>query len=132
MLKLVGFRSSRSEPTATIPNLRRCIPHPSDHRPPTTPSLRRSTPIKRIKTLSTTPCARADGKLVIELYQAPTESRSRKLSTLSTTIHPGSLPRSSPNALIPGVLESCNRALLNGTNYYLISRRGPTSIAMFP
>jgi hypothetical protein len=38
---------------------------------------------------------------------------------------PVRLPRSSPNALIPGVLESSNRALLDGTNPYSISRRSP-------
>jgi hypothetical protein len=44
---------------------------------------------------------------------------------------PVGLPSSSPSVLIPSALASSNRALLDGVHHGLLSRRSPTSVAMF-
>jgi hypothetical protein len=58
--------------------------------PSTTARLPKTMPIKRLETLLPNPFPIVDRRVVIELSQAPTESRSRKLSTLRSTIQPGS------------------------------------------
>jgi hypothetical protein len=94
--------------------------------PPITPRLPRPMAIKRRETLLPNPFPRAHRKIVIQLPQAPIDSRCRKLSTCqpSTPVH---FVNSSPTLFIPGVAESSNRALLNGGNCYSISRRSATS-----
>jgi hypothetical protein len=48
------------------------------------------------------------------------------------TIHPGLFPQLLSTSLHLAALKSSNRALLDSANRYSISRRSPTSAAMFP